>query len=141
MGTFDNASLLKKICCSIITIYIVINIIFSSLSQVLHCPYIVTRTFTQVLHCPYIVSRTFTQVLHCPYKGHLHKSFQYLFQLSHGKTYGKVEEAFRLKVFAENKHAIAKHNQLFSQGLRSFTMKMNHFGDLVSDRNSVKSVN
>lgn len=53
------------------------------------------------------------------------------YKLSHGKTYGKVEEAFRLKVFAENKHAIAKHNQLFSQGLRSFTMKMNHFGDLL----------
>ena len=52
--------------------------------------------------------------------------------MTHGKNYEKVEEAFRMKVFAENKHTIAKHNQLFAQGHRSYEMKMNHFGDLVS---------
>lgn len=53
------------------------------------------------------------------------------FKLAHGKEYETVEETFRLKVFAENKNKIAQHNQLFSKGLRSFKMKMNHFGDLL----------
>ncbi|KAA0203420.1 cathepsin L [Hyalella azteca] len=53
------------------------------------------------------------------------------FKLTHNKKYGSVEEAFRLKVFAENKHKIAKHNQLYNKGERTFKMKINHFGDLL----------
>jgi cathepsin L len=53
------------------------------------------------------------------------------FKLIHNKRYEAVEEAFRLKVFAENKHKIAKHNLLYNKGERSFKMKMNHFGDLL----------
>lgn len=55
-----------------------------------------------------------------------------LYKISHGKKYlHDVEEMFRMKVFAENKHKIAKHNQLFETGQKSYKMKMNHFGDLL----------
>lgn len=55
-----------------------------------------------------------------------------LFKAHHGKKYlHDVEEMFRMKVFAENKHKIAKHNQLYETGQKSYKMKMNHFGDLL----------
>ena len=47
------------------------------------------------------------------------------------KTYEKVEDfEYRMKVFAENHVKILKHN--LSEG-KSFTMKMNQFGDLTSE--------
>jgi len=54
------------------------------------------------------------------------------FKVKHGKSYtDKSEENFRLKVFMENKHLIAKHNQRASNGLKSYSLAMNQFGDLL----------
>lgn len=60
----------------------------------------------------------------------------------HGKTYDDAaEERFRMKVFMENKHKIARHNQKASNGIarhnqtasngKSYHMAMNQFGDLL----------
>ena len=55
------------------------------------------------------------------------------FKAKHGKQYtDKSEENFRLKVFMENKHKIAKHNQRAANGLEGFTCAMNKFGDLLN---------
>ncbi|XP_047738745.1 procathepsin L isoform X3 [Hyalella azteca] len=53
------------------------------------------------------------------------------FKLAHNKKYEPVEEAFRLKVFAENKMKIARHNQLYNKGERTYDLKMNRFGDML----------
>jgi cathepsin L len=54
------------------------------------------------------------------------------FKLRHGKMYKDArEESFRLKIFADNKHRIAKHNKLFAQGLHNFSLAMNKYGDLL----------
>jgi len=54
------------------------------------------------------------------------------FKSTHAKRYvDKNEENFRLKVFMENKHKIAKHNQKASNGLKGYSLAMNHFGDLL----------
>eukprot|EP00178_Gracilaria_changii_P006853 TRINITY_DN22226_c0_g2_i1.p1 TRINITY_DN22226_c0_g2~~TRINITY_DN22226_c0_g2_i1.p1 ORF type:complete len:166 (+),score=35.51 TRINITY_DN22226_c0_g2_i1:159-656(+) len=46
------------------------------------------------------------------------------------KVYEDVrEEAFRAKIFMENKFKIAKHNQLANKGHKSYTLAMNEFGD------------
>ena len=37
-----------------------------------------------------------------------------------------------MKVYLENRHKIARHNALHQKGEVSFSMEMNHFGDLVS---------
>ena len=59
-------------------------------------------------------------------------------KLFHAKNYsGPVEDKFRLKIFMENKAKIAKHNALFHQGRKSYTLKMNNFGDLVSHYNDL----
>ncbi|GAB6029476.1 Cathepsin L [Chamberlinius hualienensis] len=55
-----------------------------------------------------------------------------LFTLQHGKTYkDQTEEKFRMKIYNENKHKIAVHNQLFHQGQASFKLAMNQYGDLL----------
>lgn len=36
-----------------------------------------------------------------------------------------------MKIFMENSLKIAKHNQLYEQGLVTYDMGMNHFGDLL----------
>merc|ERR1711874_44412 len=60
----------------------------------------------------------------------------------HGKTYPTTsdakswlgefseEESFRMNIWAENKAAIEKHNREFNEGVHSFHLGMNHFGDL-----------
>ncbi|XP_026319315.1 cathepsin L [Hyposmocoma kahamanoa] len=54
------------------------------------------------------------------------------FKMEHNKTYeSELEDKFRLKIYAENKHKIAKHNQRFKQGLVSFRLKQNKYGDLL----------
>ena len=54
-------------------------------------------------------------------------------KLFHGKNYSSsVEDKFRLKIFMENKAKIAKHNALFHQGEKSYSMKVNSYADLVS---------
>lgn len=36
-----------------------------------------------------------------------------------------------MKVFMENKHMIAKHNQQAANGMKGYTLKMNQFGDML----------
>ncbi|KAE8574108.1 procathepsin L [Halyomorpha halys] len=56
-----------------------------------------------------------------------------MFKISHGKRYKTAtEEEFRRKIFYDNKQFIEDHNTNFEQGLVSFTLKMNHFGDLMN---------
>lgn len=56
----------------------------------------------------------------------------HLFKLQNGKAYkDNTEEKFRMKIFNENKHKIALHNQLYAKGLVNFTLEMNEFGDLL----------
>ena len=57
-----------------------------------------------------------------------------LWMLRHSRNYtDKLEEKFRLKIYMENKIKIARHNQLAHKGHKSYFLKMNHFGDLVSN--------
>lgn len=57
-----------------------------------------------------------------------------IFQLEHGKKYtNKVEDTFRMKIFTENKHKIASHNKLYATGQKSYKLKMNKYGDMVSN--------
>lgn len=45
--------------------------------------------------------------------------------------YNESVDKFRLSVFTENKHKIAKHNRLAAVGRKSYILKMNRFGDLL----------
>ena len=42
------------------------------------------------------------------------------------------EEQHRMQIFLNNKKMIDEHNAKFDQGLVTYTMAMNHLGDLVS---------
>lgn len=54
------------------------------------------------------------------------------FKLEHRKHYNdEVEERFRLKIFNENKHKIAKHNQLFAAGKKSYKVALNKYADML----------
>ncbi|XP_063362564.1 cathepsin L [Cydia amplana] len=54
------------------------------------------------------------------------------YKMEHNKQYeSKEEDKFRMKIYAENKHKIAKHNQRFEQGQVSFRLKQNKYGDLL----------
>ncbi|CAB3254334.1 unnamed protein product [Arctia plantaginis] len=54
------------------------------------------------------------------------------FKLEHNKSYdSEVEDKFRMKIFAENKMRIAKHNQRFQQGLVSYELKPNKYADML----------
>ncbi|CAG9133299.1 Cathepsin L [Plutella xylostella] len=54
------------------------------------------------------------------------------FKMEHSKKYdSEVEDKFRMKIYAENKHRIAKHNQKFEQGLVSYKLKQNKYGDML----------
>lgn len=55
----------------------------------------------------------------------------FLLKSAHNKAYNEFEDKFRMKVYLENRHKIAKHNARFEKGEASFKMEMNHFGDLV----------
>merc|ERR1712109_87397 len=49
----------------------------------------------------------------------------------HGKSYRNKEEDYRrMKVFMDNKEKIASHNSLFHEGKETYSMKMNHLGDM-----------
>lgn len=54
------------------------------------------------------------------------------FKATHNKLYGDdTEEKFRMKIFMENKHKIAKHNQQYEQGKVPFKLALNKFADLL----------
>lgn len=54
------------------------------------------------------------------------------FKLEHDKAYDSdVEDKFRMKMYAENKLRIAKHNQRFQQGHVSYTLKPNKYADML----------
>ena len=53
----------------------------------------------------------------------------YFFYLE--KVYEDVEDMFRMKIFLENKQKVAKHNQLYGQGNKTYSLKLNQFGDQV----------
>ena len=54
------------------------------------------------------------------------------FKLEHGKKYpNEDEERFRQKVWMENKHTIARHNQQAANGVKTYEVAMNEFGDLL----------
>jgi len=55
----------------------------------------------------------------------------HLFKSTHNKKYNEFEEKFRMKVYMENRHKVARHNILFEKGEKSYTLAMNHFGDLL----------
>lgn len=54
-----------------------------------------------------------------------------LFKNTHGKTYSSFEEKFRMKVYLENRHKIARHNSLNQDGEVSYTLAMNKYGDML----------
>ncbi|CAG5002818.1 unnamed protein product [Parnassius apollo] len=54
------------------------------------------------------------------------------FKMEHNKEYeSEVEDKFRMKIYAENKHKIAKHNQKFARGLVTYRLKQNKYGDML----------
>ncbi|CAL4134684.1 unnamed protein product [Meganyctiphanes norvegica] len=54
------------------------------------------------------------------------------FKVEHGKVYtSDTEEAFRRKVWMDNKYFIAHHNQKYYNEESSFKLRMNHFGDML----------
>ncbi|GAB6027587.1 hypothetical protein CHUAL_001830 [Chamberlinius hualienensis] len=55
-----------------------------------------------------------------------------LFKLQYGKTYkDREEEQYRMDIYINNRLSIASHNQRYHQGLVTFEMGMNKFGDLL----------
>jgi len=54
------------------------------------------------------------------------------FKTRHNKLYeDENEESFRMKVYMENRQKIARHNQRAANGLHSFELAMNQFGDML----------
>ncbi|CAH2046658.1 unnamed protein product, partial [Iphiclides podalirius] len=54
------------------------------------------------------------------------------FKMEHKKEYrSEIEDRFRMKIYAENKHKIAKHNQRFAQGLVTYRLKLNKYSDML----------
>ncbi|XP_068148101.1 cathepsin L1 isoform X1 [Drosophila tropicalis] len=54
------------------------------------------------------------------------------YKLEHRKNYAdSTEESFRMKIFTENKHHIAKHNQRFATGEVSYKLALNKYADML----------
>ncbi|XP_069505458.1 procathepsin L-like [Ambystoma mexicanum] len=49
----------------------------------------------------------------------------------HGKHYPEGAEAYRRKIWENNLEMIARHNEEHALGKHSFSLKINHFGDLL----------
>lgn len=50
----------------------------------------------------------------------------------HRKQYeSETEEKFRMKIFMENAHKVAKHNKLYAQGLVPFKLGINKYSDML----------
>lgn len=53
--------------------------------------------------------------------------------MEHNKIYkNDIEERFRMKIYMDNKHKIAKHNGNYEMKRVAYKLKMNKYGDLVS---------
>ncbi|XP_060523576.1 procathepsin L-like [Cylas formicarius] len=55
------------------------------------------------------------------------------FQLDYAKNYTKQESLFRFAIFKQNLKRIEKHNTKFLQGLMTFKIGLNQFGDLTKE--------
>nr|AWU67389.1 putative cathepsin L [Crangon crangon] len=56
------------------------------------------------------------------------------FKLAHEKLYSNVkEELYRKSIFEHNQKYVEEHNERFRQGLVTFNLKMNKYGDMTSD--------
>ncbi|XP_047531283.1 cathepsin L-like isoform X3 [Vanessa atalanta] len=54
------------------------------------------------------------------------------FKLIHQKSYeNEIEELFRMKIYAENKLKIKKHNQLFESGQVTYRLGVNKYADML----------
>jgi Cathepsin propeptide inhibitor domain (I29) len=50
-----------------------------------------------------------------------------------GKKYASVDEEYaRKQIFVENLRKIEMHNYLYSKGIKTFSMGVNRFADMVS---------
>uniref|UniRef100_A0A1A9X317 Cathepsin L n=1 Tax=Glossina brevipalpis TaxID=37001 RepID=A0A1A9X317_9MUSC len=53
--------------------------------------------------------------------------------MEHHKEYtSSIEENFRLKIYNENRHKIAKHNQLYAAGKVTYKLGLNKYSDLLN---------
>ncbi len=60
------------------------------------------------------------------------------FKLVHNKLYEtKDEEDLRFSIWQSNMKLIEEHNQKFEQGLVSFSLNMNKFGDMVIQNHKI----
>ena len=54
------------------------------------------------------------------------------FKSTHKKTYAdENEEKFRMKIYLENRHKISRHNLRAANGVKTYTLAMNEYGDLL----------
>lgn len=51
--------------------------------------------------------------------------------MTHAKEYEPSDEKFRMKIFLDNKHKIAKHNQMYAAGEVSYKLALNSYADLL----------
>lgn len=54
------------------------------------------------------------------------------YKAEHRKSYDSdTEEKFRMKIFMENRHKVAKHNAQYERGLVSYKLKINKYSDML----------
>lgn len=54
------------------------------------------------------------------------------FKSEHSKAYNsEIEEKFRMKIYMDNKHKIAKHNSNYGKNHVSYKLMMNKYGDML----------
>lgn len=54
------------------------------------------------------------------------------FKAKHNKNYtDENEEKFRMKVYLENRHKISRHNVRAANGIKTYTLGMNEYGDML----------
>lgn len=53
-------------------------------------------------------------------------------QLTHKKQYeSDTEEKFRMKIYMENAHKIAKHNKMYARGAVTYKLGINKYADML----------
>ncbi|KAJ8984251.1 hypothetical protein NQ317_007483 [Molorchus minor] len=61
------------------------------------------------------------------------------FKMNHGKNYQSFEEEqIRKTIFSENLYKIREHNQLYAEGMATYTMTINKFADLTREERDRK---